>query len=66
MKERDFEPEFEALLRSLIGRVPSLKLVSLKKRRAFAKMIKLLQAAMKENGELRAQLTTGYSSYTGL
>lgn len=31
LKERDFEAQFEALLRGLIGRVPFLKLVSLKK-----------------------------------
>ncbi len=31
LKERDFEPQFEALLRGLLGRVPFLKLVSLKK-----------------------------------
>ena len=31
LKERDFEPRFEALLRELLGRVPSLKLASLKK-----------------------------------
>jgi hypothetical protein len=31
LKERDFEPQFEALLRELLGRVPFLKLVSLKK-----------------------------------
>src|SRR6266404_1160227 len=30
-KERDFEPQFEALLRGLLGRVPFLKLASLKK-----------------------------------
>ena len=31
LKERDFEPQFEALLRGLLRRVPSLKLASLKK-----------------------------------
>lgn len=31
LKERDFEPQFEALLRELLGRVPFLKLASLKK-----------------------------------
>ena len=31
LKERDFEAQFEALLRGLLGRVPSLKLASLKK-----------------------------------
>jgi hypothetical protein len=31
LKESDFEPQFEALLRGLLGRVPFLKLVSLKK-----------------------------------
>jgi hypothetical protein len=31
LKERDFDPQFEALLRGLLGRVPFLKLVSLKK-----------------------------------
>ena len=31
LKERDFEPQFEALLRELLGRVPSLQLASLKK-----------------------------------
>jgi len=31
LKERDFEPQFEALLRGLLGRVSSLKLASLKK-----------------------------------
>lgn len=31
LKERDFEPQFEALLRGLLARVPFLKLVSLKK-----------------------------------
>jgi hypothetical protein len=31
LKERDLEPQFEALLRGLLGRVPSLKLASLKK-----------------------------------
>src|SRR5512136_32193 len=31
LKERDFEGQFEALLRGLLGRVPFLKLLSLKK-----------------------------------
>lgn len=31
LKEQDFEPQFEALLRGLLGRVPFLKLLSLKK-----------------------------------
>lgn len=31
LKERDYEPQFEALLRGLLGRVPFLRLVSLKK-----------------------------------
>ena len=31
LKERDLEPQFEALLRGLLRRVPSLKLASLKK-----------------------------------
>ncbi|MBC8094746.1 MAG: hypothetical protein H7Y43_02930 [Akkermansiaceae bacterium] len=31
LKERDFELQFEALLRGLLGRVPTLKLASLKK-----------------------------------
>ncbi len=31
LKWRDFEPQFEALLRGLLGRVPSLNLTSLKK-----------------------------------
>lgn len=31
LKERDFEPQFEALLRGLVGRVPFLKLASLRK-----------------------------------
>jgi hypothetical protein len=31
LKERDLEPQFEALLHGLLARVPSLKLVSLKK-----------------------------------
>jgi hypothetical protein len=31
LKAREFEPQFEALLRELLGRVPFLKLVSLKK-----------------------------------
>ena len=31
LKERDLEAQFEALLRGLVGRVPFLKLVSLKK-----------------------------------
>src|ERR1035437_1564374 len=31
LKERDFEPQFEALLRGLLGRVPFLKLASLRK-----------------------------------
>lgn len=31
LKERDFDQQFEALLRGLLGRVPFLKLVSLKK-----------------------------------
>ena len=31
LKERDFDPQFEVLLRGLLGRVPSLKLISLKK-----------------------------------
>ncbi|MBM3853814.1 MAG: hypothetical protein FJ399_11765 [Verrucomicrobia bacterium] len=31
LKEQDLEPQFEALLRGLLGRVPCLKLVSLKK-----------------------------------
>lgn len=31
LKERDFEPKFAALLRELLGRVPFLKLASLKK-----------------------------------
>lgn len=30
LNERDFKPQFEALLRGLLGRVPSLKLASLK------------------------------------
>ncbi len=36
LKERDFEPRFEALLRELLGRVPFLKLVSLKKEARFS------------------------------
>lgn len=31
LKEREFEPQFEALLRGLLGRVPFLKLASLRK-----------------------------------
>lgn len=31
LKERDLEPQFEALLRGLLGRVPSLRLASLKR-----------------------------------
>src|SRR2546422_11664861 len=31
LKERDLEPQFEALLRGLLGRVPFLKLASLRK-----------------------------------
>jgi hypothetical protein len=31
LKERDFEPQFEALLRGLLGRVPFLRLASLRK-----------------------------------
>ena len=31
LKERDFTPQFEALLRGLLGRVPFMKLASLRK-----------------------------------
>ena len=31
LKERDFEPQFEALLRGLLGRVPFVRLASLRK-----------------------------------
>jgi hypothetical protein len=57
LKERDFEPQFEALLRGLLGRVPSLKLASLKK-----------DARVSPNSADRAdrlaQVTTGERKWT--
>ena len=57
LKEREFESRLEALLRGLLGRVPFLKLVSLKK---DAKISPQLQ----DHADCLAQVTAGDRKWT--
>jgi len=57
LKERDLEPQFEALLRGLLGRVPSLKLASLKKDARVS-------PASTDRADRLAQVTTGDRTWT--
>src|SRR5271156_3131719 len=52
LKERDIEPQFEALFRELVGRAPFLKLVSLRKEAP-------LSPKSPDRADLLAQVTAG-------
>jgi hypothetical protein len=57
LKERDFEPQFEALLRELLGRVPFVKLASLKKDARVS-------PSSPDRADRVAQVTTGDRKWT--
>jgi len=57
LKEGDFEPRFEALLRELVGRAPFLKLVSLRKQAP-------LSPKSPDRADLLAQVTAGDRKWT--